>query len=201
MSHAHGRLLIGQMTDDARPDPAVVAAAWALARGSRVAEVADRLGLLPRTLRRRFTAQMGLTPKRFGRVQRLQRLVRGLDGQIRVDWAATAARHGYCDQAHLADEFQELVGVSPAGYLRSRVNGPNHLRFDVAHRIAAFTGPDDVVWTEAAEPSGGVVVDVAAAGVSFADLLQTRGAYQMRVRFPTRRAWTRRVWSGAWCWL
>ena len=53
-----------------------------------------------------------------------------------------------------------------------------------AHSIAAFTGPDDVVWTEAAEPSGGVVVDVAAAGVSFADLLQTRGAYQMRVALP-----------------
>ena len=53
-----------------------------------------------------------------------------------------------------------------------------------AHRIAAFTGPDDVVWTEVAEPSGGVVVDVAAAGVSFADLLQTRGAYQMRVPLP-----------------
>src|SRR5512133_1556843 len=53
-----------------------------------------------------------------------------------------------------------------------------------AHRIAAFTGPDDVVGTEVAEPSGGVVVDVAAAGVSFADLLQTRGAYQMRVALP-----------------
>jgi NADPH2:quinone reductase len=53
-----------------------------------------------------------------------------------------------------------------------------------AHRIAAFTGPDDVVWTEVDEPSGGVVVDVAAAGVSFADLLQTRGAYQMRVALP-----------------
>ena len=53
-----------------------------------------------------------------------------------------------------------------------------------AHKIAAFTGPDDVLWTEVAEPSGGVVVDVAAAGVSFADLLQTRGAYQMRVALP-----------------
>jgi NADPH:quinone reductase len=53
-----------------------------------------------------------------------------------------------------------------------------------AHKIAAFTGPDDVVWTEVAEPSGGVVIDVAAAGVSFADLLQTRGAYQMRVALP-----------------
>jgi NADPH2:quinone reductase len=59
-----------------------------------------------------------------------------------------------------------------------------------AHRIAAFTGPDDVVWAEAAEPvsgpadAGAVVIDVAAAGVSFADLLQTRGAYQMRVPLP-----------------
>jgi NADPH:quinone reductase len=64
-----------------------------------------------------------------------------------------------------------------------------------AHRIAAFTGPEDVEWTEVAEPAesaepaepaagDGVVIDVAAAGVSFADLLQTRGAYQMRVALP-----------------
>jgi len=123
--------LIGQMVDSVCPDPAVIAAARALARGSRVDEVAERLGLLPRTLRRRFAAQVGLSPKRFGRVQRLQRVVRGLDGWAQVDWADTAARHGYCDQAHLADEFRDLAGVTPAGYLRSRVNGPNHLRFDV----------------------------------------------------------------------
>jgi NADPH2:quinone reductase len=55
-----------------------------------------------------------------------------------------------------------------------------------AHRIAAFTGPDDVQWTEVPEPTadGGLIIDVAAAGVSFADLLQTRGAYQMRVPLP-----------------
>jgi NADPH2:quinone reductase len=47
-----------------------------------------------------------------------------------------------------------------------------------AHQIVGFTGPDDVVWTEVAEPAadGGVVIDVVAAGVSFADLLPTRGA-------------------------
>ena len=123
--------LVRHMTGVPRPDPAVVAAADALSRGVRVGEVADRLGLLHRTLRRRFAAQVGLTPKRFGRVQRLQRVIRGLDGRAQVDWAATAARHGYCDQAHLADEFRELVGVTPGGYLRSRVNGPNHLRLDV----------------------------------------------------------------------
>ena len=55
-----------------------------------------------------------------------------------------------------------------------------------AHKIVGFAGPEDVQWIETDEPDadGGVVIDVAAAGVSFADLLQTRGAYQMRVPLP-----------------
>ena len=55
-----------------------------------------------------------------------------------------------------------------------------------AHRITDFTGPDGVVWSQVDEPPGGdgVLVDVVAAGVSFADLLQTRGQYQMKVPVP-----------------
>ena len=55
-----------------------------------------------------------------------------------------------------------------------------------AHMISGFAGPDDVDWTEAEEPAddGGVVIDVIAAGVSFADLLQTTGAYQMKMPLP-----------------
>src|SRR5208337_4511059 len=55
-----------------------------------------------------------------------------------------------------------------------------------AHKIVGFTGPDDVLWTEVAEPAAddGVIIDVVAAGVSFADLLQTMGAYQMKVPVP-----------------
>jgi AraC-like DNA-binding protein len=121
-------VLLEQLAGDWTRDPAVVPAARALSRGVRVGEVAADLGLLPRTLRRRFTAQVGLTPKRFGRVQRMQRLVHDLDGQRDADWAALAAWHGYADQSHLADEFRELAGVTPGEYLRSRVNGPNHLR-------------------------------------------------------------------------
>jgi AraC-like DNA-binding protein len=110
------------------PDPAMVAATRALSGAASVAEVADGLGLLPRTLRRRFTAQVGLTPKRFARVQRMQRVVRSLDHRGPVDWAAVAAEHGYCDQPHLAGEFRDLADVTPGEYLRSRIDGPNHLR-------------------------------------------------------------------------
>ncbi len=122
-------VLFRQLSGPLAADLAVIAAAGSLSRGVAVGEVARDLGLLPRTLRRRFTAQVGLTPKRFARVQRMRRLVRDLDGQTEVDWAAAAARHGYADQPHLAGEFRELAGVTPAEYLRSRVDGPNHLRF------------------------------------------------------------------------
>jgi AraC-like DNA-binding protein len=121
--------LLKQLTGPIVPDPAMVAAARALSGAASVAHVADALGLLPRTLRRRFTAQVGLTPKRFARVQRMQRVVRSLDDRGTVDWAAVAAEHGYCDQPHLADEFRDLADVTPAEYLRSRMDGPNHLRF------------------------------------------------------------------------
>jgi AraC-like DNA-binding protein len=56
-------------------------------------------------------------------------VVRDLDGRSSVDWAGVAARHGYADQPHLVGEFRQLVGVTPTEYLRSRVDGPNHLRF------------------------------------------------------------------------
>jgi NADPH2:quinone reductase len=55
-----------------------------------------------------------------------------------------------------------------------------------AHRVVDFTGPAAVQWTQVEEPAadGGVVIDVVAAGVSFADLLQTTGAYQLKVPLP-----------------
>src|SRR5215218_1618177 len=55
-----------------------------------------------------------------------------------------------------------------------------------AHRIVDFTGPAAVHWTQVEEPAaeGGVVIDVIAAGVSFADLLQTTGAYQLQLPLP-----------------
>jgi NADPH2:quinone reductase len=55
-----------------------------------------------------------------------------------------------------------------------------------AHRITSYAGADGLVWTEVEEPfaGGGVVIDVMAAGVSYADLLQSRGEYQLKVPLP-----------------
>lgn len=55
-----------------------------------------------------------------------------------------------------------------------------------AHQVLAFSGPAGVAWNEVPEPDPGdaVVIDVVAAGVSFADLLQTRGQYQLKLPLP-----------------
>ena len=55
-----------------------------------------------------------------------------------------------------------------------------------AHHVVELTGPSGLRWTEVPEPdpTAGLVVEVMAAGVSFADLLHTRGRYQVKPTLP-----------------
>jgi AraC-like DNA-binding protein len=109
-------VLLARAARPLTPDRAVAWAAAALGRGARVAEVVDRLGMTHGRFLRRFTEQVGLPPKRFARVRRLQRLLArtAMDGE--VDWARAAAECGYFDQAHLINEFRALTGMAPGAY-------------------------------------------------------------------------------------
>src|SRR5215472_6171054 len=55
-----------------------------------------------------------------------------------------------------------------------------------AQQISELTGPDALRLVDVPEPdaSGGVVIDVASAGVSFPDLLMSRGLYQTKPPLP-----------------
>jgi AraC-like DNA-binding protein len=74
---------------------------------------------------------VGLTPKRFARVRRLQRLLGEIHGNSVVDWAEVAARHGYYDQPHLINDFRALTGVTPGEYLATVGGERNHVPFAV----------------------------------------------------------------------
>jgi len=106
---------------------AVAAALRALDRGLPVAELSSRLGFSARQLLRRFRAATGLTPKRFARIGRLQRVVCEVAANGSVEWAQVAAEHGYYDQSHLVHDFGELAGITPTAYRQRAASEWNHV--------------------------------------------------------------------------
>lgn len=79
-----------------------------------VRELAALLGGSERHLRRAFAEVVGIAPKPLLRIVRFQRALRWAEeARPGIDWSALAQRAGYCDQAHLIDDFRELGGATP----------------------------------------------------------------------------------------
>jgi AraC-like DNA-binding protein len=81
-----------------------------------VHEAAQMVGISQRRLIEVFTQQVGLTPKLFSRVCRLQRALGW--AATDQDWAQIALESGYFDQSHLIHDFQEFCRMTPADYHR-----------------------------------------------------------------------------------
>jgi AraC-like DNA-binding protein len=93
----------------------------------RVSPVLDRIGFSQRHFNQLFSAEVGLTPKRFLRVRRFQHAIASIALRTSVDWAELALSCGYYDQAHFAHDFRNFCGFSPAAYLLHRTPHLNHL--------------------------------------------------------------------------
>jgi len=92
-------------------------AAHLLAEGEAVHAVARKLGVSERQLRNLFDRLVGVSPKRFARLQRVRVVLRDVRHR---DLAGLAARAGYFDQSHMTTEFRRLVGVPPGAYAAGR---------------------------------------------------------------------------------
>jgi len=76
-----------------------------------IAELARGAGAHSRTLARLFERWVGLSPKRFARIVRVQTALREISGAH--DLTRVAADLGYFDQAHFNREVRELFGMTP----------------------------------------------------------------------------------------
>lgn len=106
-----------------RPRPAepVISRAAALLRRNpqlRVGQLASRIDISERHLLRGFNAMFGMGTKQFARVARIERVMAAR--ACGTSWGDAAYRLGYSDQAHMINEFTEIVGVSPAELVRPR---------------------------------------------------------------------------------
>jgi len=86
--------------------------------GERVAALARRLSISERHLRDLFTDRVGLSPKRFARIQRVRRVLARAGS---AKWAGLASDTGYYDQSHMTADFHTLMGVSPAAFRAGRL--------------------------------------------------------------------------------
>lgn len=115
-----------QRLDELRARPRLImAAANEFANSGALAQ---SMRMSPRTLRRRFAADLGVGPKAWMKLHRLDAVLRDLNqSSSRRSLADVASAHGYADQAHLSRELSTMTGDTP-GALRSRAeDSPPHL--------------------------------------------------------------------------
>lgn len=74
-----------------------------------------------------FREAVGLTPKRYCRVLRLQHVLSRLRSAQEPDLAALAAQGGYSDQAHFTHEFREIAGLTPGSFQKLALRHPHHV--------------------------------------------------------------------------
>jgi AraC-like DNA-binding protein len=96
---------------------------------ARVRAVTDAIGLSPKRFIERFKADVGVTPKRYCRLLRFQRVVTRAHRDAPADWAELALACGYFDQAHLIHDFRAFSGLTPTAYEASRTGFQNHVTF------------------------------------------------------------------------
>lgn len=89
-----------------------------LGGGQSVGDVASELGLSRRRFIEVFTADVGMTPKVFGRVQRFQRALSLVREISPPDWSRLALECGYFDQSHMIRDFVAFSGFPPAELVR-----------------------------------------------------------------------------------
>lgn len=86
-------------------------------RQMSVAALAEAVNLSERQFGRVFRQIVGLSPKQFARIARLNRVLDSPDYTVHgLSLEQLAIRHGYHDPSHLVHEFQELAGMSPVDY-------------------------------------------------------------------------------------
>ncbi|MGB6209612.1 helix-turn-helix domain-containing protein [Mycobacterium sp.] len=114
------------LTVDRQPGVAAALAAIENDPSIRMADIRHHVGMAAKRLIALFRAEVGLSPKAYARVRRLQAALRLL-GTGPVGGARVAAEVGYFDQAHFVRDFESFTGMTPTQYSQQRIVLPSHV--------------------------------------------------------------------------
>jgi AraC-like DNA-binding protein len=97
--------------------PAPRAAELVAAGTDSVRVVAEALGVTVRAVQQAFRNEVGISPKSFMRIARLQRAVGIARGASGMTLSRIALDAGYYDHAHLSHDCRDIAGVTPTALL------------------------------------------------------------------------------------
>jgi len=98
-------------------DMSYVNEAAELIRNSKVIKIEDLAGKLyisKRQLEREFKKKVGISPKHYFRITRINEVLRCLNGNQKMDLTNVAYHCGYYDQAHFIHDFKTISGIKPS---------------------------------------------------------------------------------------
>ncbi len=124
---------LSALARDAQPQPAIGHALSLLDAAPelrRIGAIAADCGSSPRRFGELFRERVGMSPKRYARLQRFRRVVTLAQREGRIDWAGVAADCGFHDQPHLVREFRAFSGFTPTAYMARRGAWPGHIPLD-----------------------------------------------------------------------
>jgi AraC-like DNA-binding protein len=110
----------GMMLERSPPDDGIGETSRSLlaARGNlRIEALAKQSGLSPRQFQRRFTTQVGLSPKLYARTTRFDHALEAHRNHPAIPWTNIIHGAGYYDQAHFIRECHALVGLPPNQFI------------------------------------------------------------------------------------
>lgn len=82
----------------------------------RIRDFCDENGIHPRTMERYFVKYVGITPREYRKLFRIQGVVRGIIDNPAITFTEQAVEHGYYDQPHFTREFNVWLNQKPSEF-------------------------------------------------------------------------------------
>jgi AraC-like DNA-binding protein len=101
------------------PDRMTAAALSILGRRGRIQipDLSQQACMSPRQFERRFTREIGLSPKLYARIARFESALESKAPSTEESWTEITNRLGYFDQTHLIKDFKEFSGEIPTSLI------------------------------------------------------------------------------------
>lgn len=117
------RYLLTQLKRNNRDLSYVNRAAEMIRRPNSLEKIDDlpgRVYISLRQLEREFKQKVGITPKQYHRITRLNDVYRRLEENQQVEFTKIAFDCGYADQAHFIRDFKSIMGVKPTIFIKEK---------------------------------------------------------------------------------